>query len=723
MADPSNAPYVADIEPVVARTIYGFYTRPTTFLKVYAYAPVTVSRISTLLTHRALPPPFDAMCLPHSAHIPFPLQFLTDYDLAGMDYLHLSTCKFRTPLPDMSISSPSASMRDETARALQLLRAAPHKRLFTSGLQGVKVSGLFWPFHVAKRSTSPVELDAFAADILNAAQASRVEGGISKDAPPHLRPFVNRTLAVLWEEERLRTGVVPARPAPQPRSVTSGAHLSPEDARARLHEILRAPPSQQLIEAGSPADSTTLTPLSDVLLYLDASVPLEDDGDDDNDVGLHHASRDDGAEEAERIGDEMDDDGDLDADEPSSVDQAWRDIAACTQLPADDHARPQSRFPTTSGARPFQRQPSIPSPPLDSPHTPFTSHASFQLALSASQSRLRRLRSSTPTPTPTPTPPQRTIRTLHPTTLPPRASHIASSYADAMLVEWGTPFYSGAGDYARATAFGASTASIRRPAADGLPAFTLPFAAPASSPQQHHASRGAVGLVTPACKPPTVSQLRAAAANRISASATDSRSAGAGTRVAIDSAGRLVRLRDGHTTHELSLTPTALTAPDAPRYDRVDDEAIDAMLMDNHGNDDAASLSSSASSRDESVSTVKLSRTLRASPGAEQKDVADNSEVLENRPLSPKYDESFQITVNQLPSCKYELLPMSLVVPCTLNYTLLFKRMLSMSPHLLSCGQVPVMLTFDFFRHCSAFSSYLFPGTSARPVASKPSPI
>ena len=32
---------------------------------------------------------------PHEAHIPFPLQFMIDYNLYGMNYLHLAAVKFR----------------------------------------------------------------------------------------------------------------------------------------------------------------------------------------------------------------------------------------------------------------------------------------------------------------------------------------------------------------------------------------------------------------------------------------------------------------------------------------------------------------------------------------------------------------------------------------------------------------------------------------------------
>ena len=32
---------------------------------------------------------------PHESHIPFPLQFMIDYNLFGMNHIHLSALKFR----------------------------------------------------------------------------------------------------------------------------------------------------------------------------------------------------------------------------------------------------------------------------------------------------------------------------------------------------------------------------------------------------------------------------------------------------------------------------------------------------------------------------------------------------------------------------------------------------------------------------------------------------
>ncbi|KAE8658019.1 DNA polymerase zeta catalytic subunit [Hibiscus syriacus] len=43
----------------------------------------------------------DKILQPHESHIPFILQFLVDYNLYGMGYLHLLRMKFRNPVPDL----------------------------------------------------------------------------------------------------------------------------------------------------------------------------------------------------------------------------------------------------------------------------------------------------------------------------------------------------------------------------------------------------------------------------------------------------------------------------------------------------------------------------------------------------------------------------------------------------------------------------------------------
>lgn len=607
-ADSFLSPYIADVEPVAARSIYGFRTHSVTFLKVSTYAPITVSRIATLLKHRALPPPFDHLILPHSAHIPFTLQFLTDYSLAGMDYLHLSSCKFRQPLPQPPVLS-SAS----TNRAEEFVRAPSHKRIFTHGLH-VKRPNLFWPFNVAKRSTSPVELDAFGVDILNAAKPSMLS------EPCINRSFVNRTLAVLWEEERLRTGVPPPRLVPPERPVVPGAHLSSTDARERLRALLRAPSSQEAGNMDNEAlaasdvvndeeDGVALTPLSSVLNYLDASVPRDDDDNGADDI---LEAQDDDDELIDGAADEAD-------SEPLSVEQTWRDIADCTQNQHDDLV-PVTRVPPVihqQHSTPLTNSPSVSSLPPESPSTPFTPRTLRVPSQKAPRSR-----------TPASSTPLHTARIVRPVTRPMRASLLGSSHG--LSVEWGSPFYSRLPDYTRAVAFGSTTASIRRPGADGLPPFPLLF-------QTTCSSSAILTVVTPACKPPTLAQLRTSAADRLPDTNTSS-----GNRVAIDSAGRLVRLHDSLSTHELSLTPQHTLAL-SPVYDNA---LLDAMLADHN----AGFMPSS--SVDEPAANMKPSGTICGSESAENCEDDNSNVVLSNRPLSPKYDESFQFTIHQLPNCK-----------------------------------------------------------------------
>lgn len=87
--------FVVDLSVVSGTSIYGFHNTPSAFLKVSLASPKYVSRLSRLLTESKI---FGKFIQPYEAHVPYMLQFLTDYNCYTLEKLHLEKYLWRFPL-------------------------------------------------------------------------------------------------------------------------------------------------------------------------------------------------------------------------------------------------------------------------------------------------------------------------------------------------------------------------------------------------------------------------------------------------------------------------------------------------------------------------------------------------------------------------------------------------------------------------------------------------
>lgn len=567
-----------------------------------------------------------------------------------MDYIHLSACKFRLPLPAHS------STQHEKDPPLELLKIPMNKRIFTNEIRD-KHPDLFWPFAVSRRATSTLELDVFEADILNP-RMNQVG-----TAPGENSGFVNRTLEILWQEERLRTGVLPPRIIPKPRDVIAGAHLSPVDMRERLDEVLygRLNTEKEVDQDGDDnighnqfngesenGDGSQNIPLSDVLNYLDSSILMCDDDADEEPNEVIHVDGDDGHDDDE---DEFD-------DKPMSIEQTWRDIAECTQAvkkKRDRSTKQQAHDKPRNEVEPSMMHP---SPPPETPRTPYTPRTPRTRTPSQSQPPSRSQSQQHDQPE---------VQTIRRGNRPPSKTDLGPEPLDAWNIEWGTPFYSSVADMRSASirpfGYGGTDVRIRDAGALGFPPFPLPFGT--------HSSKDRVAipvsLVTPACKPPTLSQLRNAADVRGNWGSGAAGKGGDGQRIGIDSAGRMVGIREASATKGLSLTPPLLSAIAGDSLSLEDaDELVQWKHSDPH-NDDVEDGASSFDV-DEISAILRISRTLRQDQHVKEgiehekndsnrnhdgENEEGNSLVLSNQFLSPKYDETFQFSVKQASGSKF----------------------------------------------------------------------
>ncbi|KAL6361285.1 hypothetical protein LRP88_04752 [Fusarium phalaenopsidis] len=92
-----NARFVARITLVKGVPFYGFHVGYRFFLKIYMFNPVVMTRLADLLQQGVI---MKQKFQPYEAHLQYLLQFMTDFNLYGCDYLDASSTRFRSPVPE-----------------------------------------------------------------------------------------------------------------------------------------------------------------------------------------------------------------------------------------------------------------------------------------------------------------------------------------------------------------------------------------------------------------------------------------------------------------------------------------------------------------------------------------------------------------------------------------------------------------------------------------------
>jgi DNA polymerase zeta len=87
--------YISDISVVLGTPFYGFHLGQSTFLKISLASPKYAIRLAKLLTESKI---FTKFIQPYEAHVPYILQFLTDYNCYALKEMSLSNYLWRSPL-------------------------------------------------------------------------------------------------------------------------------------------------------------------------------------------------------------------------------------------------------------------------------------------------------------------------------------------------------------------------------------------------------------------------------------------------------------------------------------------------------------------------------------------------------------------------------------------------------------------------------------------------
>uniref|UniRef100_A0A4W3J521 DNA polymerase zeta catalytic subunit n=1 Tax=Callorhinchus milii TaxID=7868 RepID=A0A4W3J521_CALMI len=169
----SNVQHVFRVSLVSGIPFYGYHEKERHFMKIYLYNPLMVKRyICELLQGGAV---MNKSYQPYEAHLPYLLQLFIDYNLYGMNLIHLAAVKFRK-------TKRKGEEASQTENSINCSFVWWEEEDIPSSLilEGVD-----------RQSTCELELDAVAADILNRLE---VEAQIGK----------NPGLQAIWEDEKQR---------------------------------------------------------------------------------------------------------------------------------------------------------------------------------------------------------------------------------------------------------------------------------------------------------------------------------------------------------------------------------------------------------------------------------------------------------------------------------------------------------------------------------------
>ncbi|KAK4040699.1 hypothetical protein C8A01DRAFT_15433 [Parachaetomium inaequale] len=236
--------FVARVTLVKGIPFYGFHVGYRFYLKIYMLNPVVMTRLADLLQQGLV---MGQKFQPYEAHLQYLLQFMTDYNLYGCDYLDAESVRFRAPIPD-----PAGP--DEPPRIWDSNTILPEAVTDEYGLP--------------RASHCSIEVDICVQHILNRKAV--------KERPLH-HDFIERehplssdlklvhSMAGLWKDETKRRKKQMGKsnpegsPFPQEAMVPMSADPRYSQPPGWIHEEEYREQLQQLIEQESKRDGVAFT--------------------------------------------------------------------------------------------------------------------------------------------------------------------------------------------------------------------------------------------------------------------------------------------------------------------------------------------------------------------------------------------------------------------------------------------------------------------------------
>ncbi|KAK9448579.1 uncharacterized protein V1518DRAFT_417602 [Limtongia smithiae] len=213
--------FIANIILCKAVPFYGFHVGWKYYLKIYLLGAATITRLADLLRQGTAT---GTKLLVYEAHLPYVLQFLTDFNLFGCGWVNCSSVLFRKPLPDPLESGTVSNFQwtNTTITPAMISNAEGAYRM----------------------SHCELEVDILAQDIMN--QYDITERNIHHDfreriqTGPSAFKFMH-SMAELWKDERSRrkhTKAPPTKVPPMSADLRS-TYVNQWNALDRLEPKLR----------------------------------------------------------------------------------------------------------------------------------------------------------------------------------------------------------------------------------------------------------------------------------------------------------------------------------------------------------------------------------------------------------------------------------------------------------------------------------------------------
>lgn len=225
---------MARITLVKGIPFYGFHVGYRFFLKIYMFNPVVMTRLADLLQQGVI---MKRKFQPYEAHLQYLLQFMTDYNLYGCDYLDLGKAFFRAPVPDYA--------GDNSSQHLWHDRSVPSDHITDD-------------FKLPRVSHCSIEVDLCVQDIINRQRVKERRlhhDFVERAKPPPSDKKLVYSMAGLWKDETKRRKSRMPEPTPGSSPFPAEALVSmsadPRDTQDQgwIHEVEYREEIQKLIAA------------------------------------------------------------------------------------------------------------------------------------------------------------------------------------------------------------------------------------------------------------------------------------------------------------------------------------------------------------------------------------------------------------------------------------------------------------------------------------------
>ncbi|XP_050532925.1 DNA polymerase zeta catalytic subunit [Daktulosphaira vitifoliae] len=219
----SKSKHIHNITVVSGKPFYGYHKENHQFLKVLFYNPYTAKVAVDLIQSGAV---CNKIFQPHEAHIPFHLQFMIDYNIHGMNYVQLSSVKYRSiekqVIPKISrctkemdtlavdILNPNLNIGELQSPGLSTIRSQINK--LSSDLnvtrQGIEVfSGDRKPvvksnLELKFKNDLQKKLDEIKKQVISSTSLSELEASVNEDIVQNLSQTF-QSQAQLWDSQSI----------------------------------------------------------------------------------------------------------------------------------------------------------------------------------------------------------------------------------------------------------------------------------------------------------------------------------------------------------------------------------------------------------------------------------------------------------------------------------------------------------------------------------------